>query len=191
MNTGMMLLGLGLALWVSVHFIPSLAPAWRAQRVEKMGLGPWKGLFSVLIVTSLVLIVLGWRGTPPEILYLPPTWGRHAAMTLMVIALLLFFAGRLPTNLKRVLRHPQLTGVTLWALAHLLANGEVRSLVLFIGIGAWALLEMVAVNRRVGPWVRPQPVPAVRDVVLASVALMIYGLLFYLHKYIAGISLLP
>ena len=191
MNTGIFLLCLGLALWMSVHFIPSLAPAWRAQKVEKMGLGPWKGLFSVLIVTSLVLIILGWRGTPPEILYPPPAWGRHAAMTLMVVALLLFFAGRLPTNLKRVLRHPQLTGVTLWALAHLLANGEVRSLVLFIGIGAWALLEMVVINRRVGPWVRPQPVPAVRDVVLASVALVIYGLLLYLHKYVAGISLLP
>ncbi|OGT85021.1 MAG: hypothetical protein A3H91_16285 [Gammaproteobacteria bacterium RIFCSPLOWO2_02_FULL_61_13] len=190
MNTGIFLLCLGLALWMGVHFIPSLAPAWRVQRVEKMGLGPWKGLFSVLIVTSLVLIVMGWRGTPPEILYLPPAWGRHVAMTLMIIALLLFFAGRLPTNLKRVLRHPQLTGVTLWALAHLLANGEVRSLVLFIGLGAWALLEMVVINRRVGPWVRPQPVPVVRDVVLASVALVVYGLLLYLHKYIAGISLL-
>jgi len=186
----MVILIAGLLLWWGVHFVPSLAPGLRAQLVAKMGLGGYKGLFSILIVTSLVLIVLGWRSTPPEDVYLPPAWGRQATMALMVIALLLFFAARLPNNLKRLLRHPQLTGVALWALAHLLSNGEMRSLVLFVGLGAWALLEMVLINRRVGEWVRPAPVPAVKNVVWVGVALVIYGLLLYLHKYITGISLL-
>lgn len=190
MDTGIILLCLGLALWMGVHFIPSLAPAWRARTVEKMGLGPWKGVFSLVVVASVVLMVLGWRGTPPEMLYLPPAWGRHATMTLMVVALLLFFAARLPTNLKRVLRHPQLSGVTLWALAHLLANGEARSVLLFVTLGAWALLQMAAINRHAGPWVRPQPVPAARDVVVVVVGLTAYALLLFLHKYITGIALL-
>ena len=190
MNTGMIILCLGLALWWGVHFVPSLAPGLRVQLVAKMGLGAYKGLFSVLIITSLVLIVLGWRGTPPEIVYLPPAWGRHVTMALMVIALLLFFAARLPNNLKRVLRHPQLSGVALWSLAHLLSNGELRSLVLFGGLGVWALLQMLAINRRAGEWVRPAPVPAVRNFVWVGVALVIYGLLLYLHKYIAGVALL-
>lgn len=190
MDSGLWLLCLGIALWIGVHLVPSYGVALRTQLVAKIGLGPYKGLFSILIVSSLVLIVLGWRGTPPEPVYLPPAWGRHATMTLMVIALLLFFAGRLPTNLKRLMRHPQLAGVTLWAIAHLIANGEVRSLVLFTGIGAWGLLEMAAINHRVGAWVRPAPVPALRDVVLVVVALVAYGLLLYLHRYITGIALL-
>lgn len=190
MNTGMIILCLGLALWVSVHLVPSVGLALRTQLVAKMGLGAYKGLFSILIVTSLILIVLGWRSTPPEVVYLPPAWGRHAAMALMVIALLLFLAARLPNNLKLLLRHPQLSGVALWALAHLLSNGEMRSLVLFTGLGAWALLEMAVINRRVGEWVRPAPVPAVRNVVWVGVSLALYGLLLYLHKYITGIALL-
>lgn len=190
MDTGIILLCLGLALWTGVHFIPSLVPEWRARGVAKLGPGPWKGLFSLLILASLVLIVLGWRGTPPEAIYVPPSWGRHATMALMVIALLLFFAARLTTNLKRLLRHPQLTGVTLWALAHLLSNGEMRSLVLFIGLGAWALLEMVVINRRMGEWVRPAPVSAARDVILIVMGLVAYGLLLYLHRYITGIALI-
>lgn len=191
MQTGMMLLCLGLVLWVTVHFVPSLGLGLRAGFVTKLGLGPYKGLFSILIITALVLMVMGWRSTPPEPVYTPPAWGWHATMVLMVIALLLFFAARLPNNLKRVLRHPQLTGVALWSLAHLLSNGEMRSLVLFTALGAWALLEMVAINRRVGEWVRPAPVPMKRDLVWVGVALALYGLLLYLHKYITGISLLP
>jgi uncharacterized membrane protein len=190
MNTGMIILCLGLTLWVSVHLVPTVGLSLRTQLVSKMGLGPYKGLFALFIVTSLVLIVLGWRSTPPEPVYLPPAWGRDATMALMVIALLLFFAARLPNNLKRALRHPQLTGVALWALAHLLSNGEMRSLVLFTGLGVWALLEMVLINRRVGEWVRPAPVPAARNLVWVGASLVIYGLLFYLHKYITGISLL-
>jgi len=190
MNTGMVVLCLGLALWIGVHFVPTLGTGLRTRLVARLGLGPYKGLFSILIVTSLVIIVLGWRSTPPEIIYLPPAWGRHAAMALMVVALLLFFAARLPNNLKRVLRHPQLTGVALWALAHLLSNGETRSLLLFIGLGAWALLQMLAINSRDGEWVRPAPVPALRNIVWVGVSLVIYGLLLYLHKYITGIALL-
>lgn len=191
MNDGLAVLCLGIALWIGVHLVPSYGVALRTQLVAKIGLGPYKGLFSVLIVTSLVLIVLGWRATPPEPVYLPPVWGRHVTMALMLISLLLFFAGRLPTNLKRLMRHPQLAGVTLWAIAHLLANGELRSLVLFTGIGAWGVLEMAAINHRVGEWVRPAPVPALRDAVLAVVAVVAYGLLLHLHRYITGIALLP
>jgi uncharacterized membrane protein len=189
METGIILLCLGLALWAGVHLIPALAPAWRAQRVAQMGLGPWKGLFALAIVTSVVLIVIGWRHTPAEVLYVAPAWGRPAAAALMFVALPLFFAGRLPTNLKRVLRHPQLTGVSLWALAHLLSNGEVRSLVLFIAIGAWALLEMAVINRRVGAWAKPEPVPPRRDAIVLAVGLTAYALLLFLHEYIAGVAL--
>ena len=190
MNSGMFLLCLGLALWMGVHFTTSLAPGWRAQMVGKIGLGPYKGLFSLIIVTSLVLIVVGWRNTAPEPVYAAPAWGRQAALVLMLVALPLFFSGRLPTNVKRVLRHPQLTGVALWALAHLMANGDVRSLVLFLGIGGWALLEMAVVNRRVGAWIKPEPVPRRRDVMVVTVGLVVYGLLLLLHKYIAGVALI-
>ncbi len=190
MNSGMMILCLGIALWIGIHLVPSVGVGLRTKLVAAIGLVPYRGLFSLCVIGALVLIVLGWRATPPEPVYVPPAWGRHATMTLMVIVMLLFFAARLPCNVKRVLRHPLLLAILLWSIAHLLSNGESRSLVLFLGMGGWALLEVVTINRRLGEWVRPAPVPAVRDVLMVVVALVAYGLLLYLHRYFTGIALI-
>ena len=73
---------------------------------------------------------------------------------------ILFFAAYPPTNVKRLLRHPQLTGVALWGVGHLLANGESRSIVLFGGLTLWAIAEIVVINRRDGARDKPAPVPA-------------------------------
>jgi uncharacterized membrane protein len=187
---GVLVLSLGLTAWIIIHFMPSLWPEVRARLVERLGLRRYKGLFALLIVGSVVLIVAGWRGTVPQAVYARPEWGRDAAFGLMFPALFLFFAARLPTNVKRVMRHPQLTGVLLWSVAHLLASGDVRSVILFSFFGAWAIAEMFLINLRDGPRALPGPVPRVRDGVLAVVALAAYGLLLYLHRFISGVSLL-
>ena len=186
----MTLLIIGLLLWCGIHFVPSLCIRVRTGLVAKLGLPAYKGLFALLIVASIVVMAFGWQSIEPQLVYLPPLWGKHVTHVLVLLTFILFVAAKRNTNIKRVLRHPQLTGVVLWSAGHLFANGEDRSLVLFIGIGVWALLEMVLINRRVGAWVRPAPVPAAKDVVTVVGGVVLFAVLLFLHPYLTGTSLL-
>lgn len=186
----MISLSLGVFLFVMVHFLPGLAPRVSDSLKQRLGENPYKGIVSLLLLTAVVLMVVGWRSASPEVVYSPPPWGTPVASVLMLIAIWLFAAPYQPTRIRRYLRHPQLTGMAVWAGSHLLASGETRSLVLFGGLGLWALLEMPLINRREGPSQRPFG-PAlsveVRGIVIAAV---IFFVLAYLHPYLAGVPLL-
>jgi uncharacterized membrane protein len=174
----------GILLWSAVHLAPALAPGAR----QALGIRLWKALFALAIVASLVLIVIGWRNTLPQVIYQPPPWGRWAAIGLMIGSVYLFGAARRPAMIKRVLRHPQLTGMVVWSAAHLLANGDQRSLVLFGGLGLWAIVEMFAINRRDGAWIRPEPPPLSRELVGSVSTLAVFGLLLWAHPWFAGVA---
>jgi len=149
------LLVAGVLLWSVVHLFPAIATGGRRALVARLGDGPYRGLFALLIVCSLVCIVLGWRSTTPVAVYTPAPAMRSVTLGLMVVALILFVSARAPTDIKRLIRHPQLTGVLTWAVAHLLSNGDSRSLVLFGGIGVWTIVEMFVINARDGRWRKP------------------------------------
>jgi uncharacterized membrane protein len=156
--------------------------------VARLGSNPYRGLFTLVIVASLVLMVFGWRQIIPETLYSPPAWGRLAAAPLMLIAFVLFVASNMAGNLKRWLRHPQLTGVATWAVAHLLANGEDRSVLLFGVMLVWALLAIVLINRRDGAWQKPAKAAVKMDVINIVVALVVYALMVWLHPILFNVS---
>jgi uncharacterized membrane protein len=181
-----MLLTLGVLLWAVVHLFVALAPDARAALIGRIGLNPYKGLFSLALVAALVLIVLGWKSMPPTSLWLPPPGMRHATMLLMPFAVILFISARAPSDIKQIIRHPQLTGVKLWAVAHLLSNGETRSIILFGGLLAWAVLEVIFINRRDGARVKPAPVGALKTTITVVVGLLITGVLIYAHPWFAG-----
>lgn len=185
----MILLITGLLLWVIVHLTPSVGKNTRAAIIEKIGLGPYKGVFTLLILSSIVLIVLGWRSIIPEQIYDPPAWGRYITFTLVLLTFILFVAANTKTNIKRILRHPQLTGLVLWSVGHLFANGENRSLILFITLSIWAALEMVAINKREGTWNKPAPAPVKSDMITVVIGCVLYAVLIFAHPYITGIKL--
>lgn len=182
---------IGVLLWSVAHLLPSAGATTRTSLVHRLGEGPYRGLFSLLIVASVVLMIVGWRSSGASFVYAPPAWGRWAANGLMLVALLLFVASAMPTNLKRRIRHPQLTGLGLWSLAHLLANGDARSLVLFGGLGIWALLAIGFINRRDGAWQKPTPQPPSADVKLAAATVVGFAVVFLLHPYLFGASPVP
>ena len=155
----MIKLTLGVLLWALTHFVPASAVEWRRTMVGKIGEKGWKGLFTLVMAFSIYLIISGWKATLPELLYVPPAWGRHAASLLVLIAFILFAASHGQSNIKRFVRHPQLTAVITWGVAHLLANGEIRSVVLFGGLAAWAIIEILMLNRRNGAWDKPAKAP--------------------------------
>lgn len=185
----MTLLIAGLFLWSGAHLLPSMAVGMRAKLVGKLGLRPYKGCFALLIIVSIILMVLGWRGTVPVEVYTPPYWGRHVTYLLVLLTFILFVAARRKTNIKRLLRHPQLTGLVLWSIGHLLVNGDNRSLALFTWLGIWAILEMTFINRRTGTWIKPEPVPVTRDIMTVVIGAILYAVIFMLHPYITGIRL--
>jgi uncharacterized membrane protein len=182
---------LGVLLWSAVHFIPMAARPLRGSLIERIGEGPYKGTFALTLVGSIVLMVMGWGRVAPVSVYAAPGWGVTAATPLMFVALVLFVASGVPTNLKRFLRHPQLTGFALWAGAHLLANGESRSVVLFGGLGAWALVAILLINRRDGAWQKPDPLPLSAELKPLIGALVGFAVLFFAHPYLFGVSPLP
>ncbi|MFP5305507.1 MAG: NnrU family protein [Gammaproteobacteria bacterium] len=187
----MLLLILGVLLWSAAHLSKAAAPGVRAGLIGRLGEGPYKGLFALTIVASLVLIVVGWRSTLPSALWHPPAAMRHVTMLLMPFAVILFVSARAPTDIKQFMRHPQLAGVKLWALAHLLSNGELRSVVLFGSLLAWAVLEVIFINRRDGAWVKPAPVGAAKTAVSAVIGLILTAVLVYAHPWLSGMPLLP
>ncbi|SFF51041.1 NnrU protein [Fontimonas thermophila] len=187
----MSLLVAGILLWSATHLFKALCADVRARLIARIGEWPYKGLFALLIVASLVLMVSGWKATLPTALWQPPAFLRHVTMLLVPIAVILFISARAPTDIKRFIRHPQLTGVKLWAVAHLLSNGEIRSVVLFGGLLAWAVLEVIAINRRDGAWVKPGPVGATKTLISALIGLALAAVLVYAHPWLSGMPLLP
>jgi uncharacterized membrane protein len=181
-------LALGVLLWSFAHFIPSLFAGPRRKLVERFGENAYKGIFLLLMVLAVYLLVSGWKAAVPEAVYLPPAWGRHLTLALMLPAFILFFAPYPPNNIKRLLRHPQLTGVALWGAGHLLANGEARSILLFGGFAAWAVLEMLLINRRDGAWAKPEPAPRRNDVLLVAGGTAVYLLVAFAHRWLFGFS---
>ncbi len=178
----------GVVIWCAVHLMPSVLPTARTALTLKLGEGPYKGLFALSILAGIVLIVLGWRSTVPNLVYLPPAWGYTAVKALMLPALILMAGASMKTNLKRFIRHPQLTGVIVWAIAHLLANGDIRSVILFGGLGLWALLEIVLISRREGSWQRPGAVPLVGELKPVVAGVVAYAALMWLHPYLFGVA---
>ena len=187
----MELLIAGLVIWVGAHLFPSVFANKRQSMITRVGNAAFQGIFALCIVAGLVLIVLGWRNSIPTQVYTPPAALRHPAMLLVVIGFVLFVAANIPvTRIKRFLRHPQLTGVLIWAIAHLLMNGDSRSVLLFSVIGAWSLVSMFTINRRDGKWIKPgKPDGWGQDVVLIIVGLTVSALAFYFHEFLAGIPL--
>ena len=185
----MILLFLGLLLWSGVHYVPSLMPAFRAQLVEKFG-SAYRGLFAACIIASIVLMVLGWQSMEPEVIYDPISDAVAVTSSLMLVSLYLFAAAHGPSNIKRFIRHPMLCGVIVWGAAHLIANGDSRSILLFGGMIIWAAVEMWAINNRDKDYEIPEPAPIIKDVIKIVAALVVYTGLVFGHPYFTGMPVM-
>jgi len=187
----MTLLIAGVVLWSITHFFPAAAPGARANLAGRFGEGPYKGLFALDIILALVLIVLGWKAATPTPIYTPPLYGSPVPSVFLVIAILLFVASRAPNNLKRYIRHPQLSSVLFWGIGHLLTNGDSRSLVLFGGLSFWAALQIFFTNKRDGHWKKPDSVPLLKDIITVVIAIAVFAGLLYFHDSLFGVAPIP
>lgn len=182
----MTLLLVGLAVFFALHMLPWV-PALHVRVRDSLGARAYRGLFALLSLTGFVLLVYGFGRAPFVSVYTPPAWGGTAALLLMLPACVLLVAAYAPGNVRRYTRHPMLWGVTLWAAAHLIANGDRASLWLFGSFGLYALLDMLSANLR-GAQKSKQRVAWSRDAFAAVLGLVVYAGLLRLHPFLFGVS---
>lgn len=181
----------GVLLWSIVHLMKSVTPGLRAKVQGAIGEGRHKGLAALLLLLSVGLMIFGWRSAQAEFVYDPPVWGRHLNMTLMFVAIYLIGVAQGKSRVKQWIRHPMLTGVLIWAVGHLLANGDSKSLILFGGLGLWALISIITVSRNEGVWVKPAKIASAgRELLSVAIAAIVYIVLLFAHPWIAGVPVL-
>lgn len=187
----MLILAAGVMIWCLGHLLPSVAPGLRAQLVGWLGEKRYRLLFALDMAIALVLIVWGYGSAEFVQIYDPPQWGRHLNNLLMLIAVYLFAVGGAKGWFAAKFRHPMLLGVLIWAVAHLLANGDQASLLLFGAMGLWAVAEMVAINRRTPDWTPPAPAGVAAEVKLALITLVAFAVLAFIHGWVLGVHPFP
>lgn len=178
----MTLLILGVALWAAVHLWKRIAPDHRASFGDK-----GKGIVALGVVLSIVLMVIGYRMADGTVY-----WGRSSALTginniLMVLAFYLYAASGKGTQVTRWVRHPQLTGFAIWAGAHLLVNGDTPSFILFGGLGLWAIVEMIVINRAQGPRGAYHAPPFKSEIIAIVATVVVVAVVMAIH-YALGVQ---
>lgn len=143
----MTLLIIGIVVFFGVHYLPAF-PLARARLMSAVGENGYKVFFSVFSVLGLVLIIYGFATAPLIPIWSPPTWTRHLALLLMLPAFIFLVAAYVPGRIKKLVKHPMLAAIKTWALAHLLANGDLAGIILFGSFLVFAVLDRIALKSR-------------------------------------------
>ncbi|WLR97937.1 NnrU family protein [Shinella sumterensis] len=194
----MTLLVAGLVLFIATHLLRPIAPGLRNAAIAALGKPGWMALHGIASLVSLALIAYGFvvaRENGGQMLYYPPTFLSHIALTLMLIASICLVAGFLPAgHIRTKLKFPILVAIKIWALAHLLANGESYSVLLFVTVLAWAVILRITLKKRIatGETKLPVFVSAKYDAISVVIGLVLYlAIVFKLHEWVIGVSPLP
>jgi len=181
----------GLIVFLGPHVFVSLRGR-REALIAAIGTGPYKGLFSLVAIIGLVLIGYGFARYRAEgliALWYPPAWTRQIVVALMWPASIAVVAAYVPGDIKRVLKHPLLVGVKLWAFAHLCANGDLGGIILFGAVLAWAVYDRISLKRRGDAGASPIPVGGRRNDIIAIVVgtILYLALGFVFHPLVIGL----
>ena len=186
----------GLVIFFGVHVFSAV----RSRDPEKdlrarMGYGPFMGLYSLLSIIGFVLIIYGYGATRGAgLLYTPPMIQAHINVLVMIPALILLVASQIPAGyIKKVSKHPMLLAVKLWALGHLLANGELNAVILFGSFLAYAVFDRIMVKRRgdIGPGPDATLNPMMDVIAVVGGAAVWVAIALWLHPILFGVSAIP
>ena len=188
----MLMLILGLLLFLGVHSVRIVAEGWRTQMVGKLGVNGFKGAYSLVSLAGFVLLVWGFglARQQPVFLWQPPVAMRHLAALLTLLAFILLAATYVPRNgIKARLHHPMVLAVKVWALAHLLANGNLAHVLLFGSFLGWAVFSFKAARGRDRAAGTVYPAGTVQGSVIAVVvgaaAWAVFA--FWAHGFLIGV----
>jgi uncharacterized membrane protein len=182
---------LGLVVFLGAHVFVSRRNE-RAALISRIGRGPYLGLFTLVSIVGLVLIGVGFARYRAEGLipvWYPPAWTRQIVVAAMWPASIAVVAAYIPGDIKRVLKHPMLVGVKIWAVAHLCANGDLGGMILFGAVLAWAVYDRITLKRRSDPGAPPIPLGGRRNDIIAIVVgtILYLALGFVFHPIVIGL----
>jgi uncharacterized membrane protein len=189
----MSLLILGIILFLGVHLIRVLVPGFRRSMISSLGEPGWKIGYSIASIVTLILLIYGFglaRDATP--IWSPPFWMSHITILLMLFALICFVASLLPAGHIAVrTKHPMVLSVKIWALAHLLSNGDGAAMLLFAAFLAWGVILRISLKRRerAGEISLRPFVSAKYDLYAIVIGIVVWGLIIWkLHEWIIGVS---
>lgn len=186
----MTLLIVGIVVFLGIHLLPAF-PHLRGGLVGRLGETGYKILFALASLGGFVLLVWGYMQAPLIQVWSPPAWTRYVAMVLMLPAFILLVAAYVPGQIKAKLHHPFLAAIKFWALAHLIANGDLASMILFASFLAYAVYDRISLKDRkptalIGV---PGSGPPRNDVIAIVLGLALYAVfLLWLHPLLIGTS---
>jgi uncharacterized membrane protein len=188
---GLLVLILGLILFLGVHTLTTQRKL-RAQLIAATGEGVYKIGYTLASFIGLALIIWGfavYRATGWINVWNPPTALRHIAMALMLPAVIMVVASYIRGRIYTALKHPMLAGIKLWAAAHLLANGDLGSILLFGSFLAWAVFDRISLKHRTDAGAPPIPVGGPgNDLIAIAVGVVAYlALAFAFHPVVIGV----
>lgn len=188
---GLSVLVSGLLVFLATHVFVSMRGA-RAASIARVGLNGYRVLFSLVSIGGLVLIVWGfahYRAAGEWIdVWSPPAFTRHITVTLMLFAVIFMTAVFFPSHIKARLKYPMLASVKTWALAHLISNGDLGSILLFGTFLAWGVFARISAKRRVDDVVPVAPAGYTNDIIVVVLGIVVYlALGFVFHPVFIGV----
>ncbi|SMD03245.1 NnrU family protein [Rhizobium sp. RU36D] len=191
----MTILIIGIILFLGTHLLRVFVPGLRDAMVARLGLGGWRGLHSVLSLVTLAILIYGYSVAPVINLYFPPVWTAHLALTLMLLAMICLVAALIPAgHIATKTKHPMVLSVKIWALAHLLANGDLASVILFVAFLAWGVVLRISLKRRqrTGEVTLRPFVSARYDIAAIGLGVIVWlAFILKLHELLIGVAPLP
>jgi uncharacterized membrane protein len=188
---GLLMMILGLVLFLGVHTLTTQREL-RAGVIASTGEGTYKIGYALVSLLGLALIVWGfahYRATGWIDVWTPPTAFKHITVALMLPAVILVVASYIRGRIYTALKHPMLAGVKLWAAAHLLANGDLGSIILFGSFLGWAVFDRISLKHRADTGAPPIPVGGPgNDLIAVAVGIVAYlALAFAFHPVVIGV----
>lgn len=184
----MALLIVGLILFIGIHVLPSSARL-RGALAGRLGENGYKILFSLVSVAGLVLAAIGYGQAPKEQIFEPSQTARAFLPAAMALAFVLIVVANVPGRLRRLLRHPMLAGVLIWAVLHLLANGDLAANLLFGAFALWTVFAILSAEyRHKRPATDLKPGRPAFDLVGVAVGLILFWVIFQFHADLFGVA---
>lgn len=194
----MLLLGIGLIVFFAVHLVPT-SPALRDGLIERFGAVGYRIAFSLVSLAGFVIIVMGYHKIQLHpgknlVLWESPAWMNHVTWALMLPALIFLVAAYIPSRIRTGLKHPMLVAIKTWAVAHLLVNGDLASLLLFGSFLAYAVFDRISLKSRPGGGLGPlgeKQGGLFGDVLAVIIGAMLYAfMLHHGHTLLIGVPLI-
>jgi uncharacterized membrane protein len=194
---------LGLVLFLGAHSTRIFVDPWRTLTISAWGDKPFKGVITVLSLLGFYGLIVGYAEVrlQPVFIWQPPIATRHISVLLMLFASILLVAAYIPANHFKVrLGHPMVLSVKVWALAHLLSNGNLADIILFGAFLAWSVMDFKSARARDRAQAETQALlsgetaPAMRPKISATLTAVVVGacvwalITFVLHAQVVGVS---